>query len=172
MRPPRPVPLIFEGSKLCSVTSRRTAGLSSSVSCWTAASSPFASADSAACSSSDSSATAPASSIPRISSAVTVSPASLSMLFRTPSVGAGTSRTTLSVSRSTRFSSRRTLSPGCLCHVATTASETDSGNTGTLISVLIYKLLHTCFCTLADGECLIDQSFLLFYVSCKMTYSG
>ena len=62
----------------------------------------------------------------------TVSPLSLRMLLSTPSAGAGTSSTTLSVSRSTRFSSRRTPSPGCLCQVAMVPSETDSGRTGTL----------------------------------------
>src|SRR5690606_26193573 len=53
-----------------------------------------------------------------------------------PSVGAGTSRTTLSVSRSTRFSSRRTASPAFLCQLTSVASATDSGSCGTFTSML------------------------------------
>ncbi len=55
----------------------------------------------------------------------------------TPLAGAGTSRTTLSVSRSARFSSRRIASPGCLCQVTRVASATDSGSCGTRISVVM-----------------------------------
>ena len=52
----------------------------------------------------------------------------------TPLAGAGTSSTTLSVSRSTRFSSRLTASPGCLRHATSVASATDSGSCGTRTS--------------------------------------
>ena len=45
--------------------------------------------------------------------------------------------TTFSVSISTIFSSTLTLSPTCLCQVATVASDTDSGKTGTFISIFI-----------------------------------
>src|SRR3990167_3028868 len=55
----------------------------------------------------------------------------------TPSDGAGTSSITLSVSRSTMFSSRLTISPAFLCHVDTVASDTDSGKSGTLTSIAI-----------------------------------
>src|SRR3984957_6871739 len=48
----------------------------------------------------------------------------------TPLIGAGTSSTTLSVSRSARFSSRLTASPGFLRHAMRVASATDSGNCG------------------------------------------
>ena len=58
-------------------------------------------------------------------------PSSLS----TPFTGAGTSSTTLSVSRSARFSSRVTDWPACLCQVTSVASATDSGSCGTLISM-------------------------------------
>ena len=58
----------------------------------------------------------------------------------TPSAGAGTSSTTLSVSRSTRFSSRRTASPAFLCQATSVASATDSGNCGTLTSMLTADL--------------------------------
>ena len=54
-----------------------------------------------------------------------------------PAIGAGTSRTTLSVSKSTRFSSRATASPGCLCHPTSVASATDSGSCGTRTSIVM-----------------------------------
>src|SRR3990167_5503742 len=59
-----------------------------------------------------------------------------------PSTGEGTSKTTLSVSRSTIFSSRCTMSPTFLCHVAIVASTTDSGKTGTLISIDLFAILY------------------------------
>jgi hypothetical protein len=73
--------------------------------------------------------------IAMICSLFTVSPTWWRISFSTPSTGAGTSSTTLSVSRSTRFSSRFTASPAFLCQVAMVASETDSGRTGTLSSM-------------------------------------
>ena len=82
-------------------------------------------------------AAAPASTIAISCWLVTVAPSSNLISLSTPSTGEGTSSTTLSVSRSTRFSSRLTASPGFLCQVAMVASETDSGRTGTLISVLM-----------------------------------
>src|SRR5207342_3003784 len=63
----------------------------------------------------------------------------------TPSTGEGTSSTTLSVSRSSRFSSRRTVSPAFLCQVAMMASDTDSGSTGTLTSMLMDVVLLDIF---------------------------
>ncbi len=75
--------------------------------------------------------------IARIWLLVTVLPVSNLISFSTPSIGEGTSNTTLSVSRSTRFSSRLTASPAFLCQLAMVASETDSGSTGTLTSVAI-----------------------------------
>src|SRR3990167_2151581 len=71
------------------------------------------------------------------SSACTVLPAFLIISFMIPSAGAGTSSMTLSVSRSTIFSSRDTLSPAFLCQVETVASATDSGNSGTFTSIVI-----------------------------------
>src|SRR6188768_99163 len=59
----------------------------------------------------------------------------------TPVTGAGTSSTTLSVSRSARFSSRVTAWPTCLCQVTSVASATDSGSCGTLISMDMSFLL-------------------------------
>src|SRR5690606_14452067 len=81
------------------------------------------------------SATAPSSITAITCWLVTVAPSSNLISLSTPSTVDGTSSTTLSVSRSTRFSSRLTASSAFLRHDAMTASETDSGRTGTLISV-------------------------------------
>ncbi len=81
------------------------------------------------------SAAAPSSITARTCEEVTVSPSWNLISLSTPSTGEGTSRTTLSVSRSTRFSSRLTASPAFLCQLAMVASETDSGSAGTLTSV-------------------------------------
>ena len=90
-------------------------------------------------------AAAPSSMIAMTCSLFTVSPTSWRISFSTPSTGAGTSSTTLSVSRSTRFSSRFTASPAFLCQAAMVASETDSGRTGTLSSMDMRKgLLSEC----------------------------
>ena len=59
------------------------------------------------------------------------------ILTRTPSVGDGSSRTTLSVSMSIRFSSRETRSPSFLCQSRSVASATDSDNCGTFTSTII-----------------------------------
>ena len=69
--------------------------------------------------------------------ASTVVPSGAVISTKVPAAGAGTSSTTLSVSRSTRFSSRDTASPAFLCHATNVASLTDSGNCGTLISIVI-----------------------------------
>src|SRR5208282_473423 len=69
------------------------------------------------------------------SCATTVAPSGLLISVRTPAAGAGSSSTTLSVSTSTRFSSRLTASPTFLCQLTSVASATDSGNTGTFTSI-------------------------------------
>src|SRR6266850_2047276 len=69
------------------------------------------------------------------SPALTVPPSPLIIFASTPSAGAGSSRTTLSVSMSIRFSSRLTASPTFLCHASSVASATDSESCGTLISI-------------------------------------
>src|SRR5688572_7913736 len=71
------------------------------------------------------------------SCAFTVLPVFLIIFFRIPFCGAGTSSITLSVSRSTMFSSRVTESPSFLCQVETVASAMDSGSCGTLISIVM-----------------------------------
>ena len=65
---------------------------------------------------------------------VTLSPSFLTIFANTPSTGAGSSSTTLSVSTSMRFSSRFTASPGFLRHATSVASDTDSDSCGTLTS--------------------------------------
>src|SRR5690606_25449956 len=83
---------------------------------------------------------APSSMIASSCWLVTVSPSSNFSSLITPSTVEGTSSTTLSVSRATMFSSRLTESPTFLCQAAMVASATDSGRTGTLISVAILQL--------------------------------
>src|SRR5690606_772143 len=85
-------------------------------------------------------ATAPSSMIATTWLLVTVSPSLNLISFSTPSTGEGTSSTTLSVSRSSRFSSRLTASPTFLCQVAMVPSATDSGSTGALTSVAMRGL--------------------------------
>src|SRR5438309_3162703 len=75
------------------------------------------------------------SMVAMISPALTVPPPALMIFARTPSAGAGSSRTTLSVSMSIRFSSRLTGSPTFLCHASSVASATDSESSGTFTSM-------------------------------------
>ena len=65
---------------------------------------------------------------PSKSPLLTVSPVANSIDSITPALLATISRTTLSVSRSTIFSSTSTLSPTCLCQSPRVPSVTDSGN--------------------------------------------
>ena len=60
----------------------------------------------------------------------------LTIFTSTPSAGAGSSSTTLSVSMSIRFSSRLTVSPSFLCQASSVASATDSESCGTLTSMI------------------------------------
>ncbi len=77
------------------------------------------------------------------SPALTVPPSDLTIFVSTPSAGAGSSSTTLSVSMSIKFSSRLTASPTFLCHASKVASETDSESCGTLISMSMLFLLDS-----------------------------
>ena len=78
----------------------------------------------------------PSVSIVAITSpAFTVPPSPLTIFASTPSAGAGSSSTTLSVSMSIRFSSRFTASPTFLCQASRVASATDSDSCGTLTSM-------------------------------------
>src|SRR5690349_9014724 len=93
------------------------------------------------------------------------------MLTSTPSAGAGSSSTTLSVSMSIRFSSRLTASPCFLCHERRVASATDSESCGTLTSMtgtaglLARGALHRHDQVLLDRrESRFDQLLLLLVV--------
>src|SRR5215470_3059805 len=68
------------------------------------------------------------------SPAFTVPPSPFTIFDSTPSAGAGSSSTTLSVSMSIRFSSRLTASPSFLRQASRVASATDSDSCGTLTS--------------------------------------
>src|SRR5690349_3653825 len=97
---------------------------------------------------------------------VTVAPSGRVISASTPSPGAGSSSTTLSVSMSIRFSSRLTASPGCLCQLTSVASATDSGSCGTLTSILIGILGrlardHHLARTKLGGERILDELLLL-----------
>ncbi|CRZ60584.1 Uncharacterised protein [Vibrio cholerae] len=140
IRPPTPEPLTWFASKLCSASRRRTAGLSASLLSSVSDALWRLSGDGSVASGVSwvgSPATAPG--FKRASSCLesTVAPSCSKIASRTPASGAGTSSTTLSVSISTITSSRATMSPGFLCHVATVASATDSGKSGTRISMVI-----------------------------------
>ena len=82
---------------------------------------------------------APAPSLiwPSSAPTATVSPFLAAISDSTPAAGAGTSSVTLSVSSSTSGSSTATASPGCLNHLPTVASVTDSPRVGTRMSVMI-----------------------------------
>src|SRR5438067_2014603 len=75
------------------------------------------------------------SMIAMVSPATTVLPSFLMIWTITPADGAGSSRTTLSVSMSIMFSSRATASPTFLCQDSRVASATDSDSWGTLTSI-------------------------------------
>ncbi len=83
---------------------------------------------------------APAPSLiwPSSAATPTVSPVLAAISDKTPAAGAGTSSVTLSVSSSTTGSSTATASPGCLNHLPTVASVTDSPRVGTRISAMIF----------------------------------
>ena len=130
MRPSRPEPPMVDGSSLCSSTRRRTDGASLSPGTFTSRETSPAFAG-------DGVAAAPSSMVASSWPPVTVAPFSTFSSRSTPVAGAGTSSTTLSVSRSTRFSSRLTLSPGCLRQATSVASATDSGSCGTRTSIVL-----------------------------------
>src|SRR5205085_5231752 len=134
--PSRPEAGIAAGSRRFSSISRRTDGLSlpeSRPPSASAAAAPGFAPDAAAAAVAFGAATPPSSMRARTWPLVTTAPLGTRISRTTPLAGAGTSSTTLSVSRSARFSSRRMGSPGCLCHATSVASATDSGSWGTRI---------------------------------------
>src|SRR5688572_15966349 len=163
MRPSRPEPSIAVGSRSCSSTSLRTAGpiLFADADERSAGAAALTVTDAAGCAAGFGggaaafgaaeaagaalaagaaaaavAATGPGSRIASNWPLFTTAPSAATICLMMPSTGAGTSSTTLSVSRSTRFSSRRTESPGFLCQATSVASATDSGSCGTLTSML------------------------------------
>ncbi len=94
--------LAVAGAPLCAAT--ETAGAGAAAAAGAAAGAALAPA------------TASVSIMAMISPATTVAPSLLRICVITPAAGAGSSRTTLSVSMSIRFSSRATGSPTFLCH--------------------------------------------------------
>jgi len=140
MRPSRPLPSMSAGSRPCFASRLRTAGpwvLSAALAGDAAVEDAAAVAGTGAGGGTglvsaglsagvlEAAALSLGSRIAITSSLSTVSPLLRLIDVRTPSAGHGTSRTTLSVSISTRFSSRRTVSPGCLCQSSMVASELD-----------------------------------------------
>src|SRR5215470_13278552 len=146
IRPSRPLPVILVGSTPCSSTSFRAAGISrASLRAASGAGGGVggtaAGSDRAAGGGGGGAAAAvpfaSVSIVPITSPETTVPPSPLATFTRTPSAGAGSSRTTLSVSMSIRFSSRLTASPSRLCHASSVASATDSDSCGTFTSTII-----------------------------------
>src|SRR6266545_1065535 len=141
-RPPRPVPATSPGLRFCSAISLRAAGNAPAAACGVAVT---AGAEAASCAAAGavtaaSPGAAPFASVSMTamtSCALTVAPSDLRISVTIPEPGAGNSSTTLSVSTSTRFSSRLTASPAFLCQLTSVASVIDSGRTGTLTSMSI-----------------------------------
>ena len=140
-RPSLPEPCILFGSTSCSANNRRTAGPVATVSeflvSFTSTAGFIAAIDLSASAGfgSDADALADSSIFASNCPDVTTAPTSHAISLNIPSAGAGTSSTTLSVSKSSIFSPRDTASPAFLCHAAMVASETDSGNAGTFTSI-------------------------------------
>src|SRR3989442_12942519 len=140
-RPPRPVPATSPAPRFCSAKSLRAAGNATAAACVaavTAGAGAAAGAGAGAAAASPGAAPFASVSMTAMTScAVTVAPSGLRISVTMPEPGAGNSSTTLSVSTSTRFSSRLIESPAFLCQLTSVASVIDSGRTGTLTSMSI-----------------------------------
>src|SRR6185436_4919024 len=134
-RPPRPLPLKPAGSILLSAAIRCAAGMIAGAAPRLAgAGADVAAGAGAAAGAAAVAVFASVSMVAIISLPTTVPPSPFMILTSTPESGAGVSRTTLSVSMSTRFSSRLTKSPTLRCHDTSVASATDSESCGTFTS--------------------------------------
>ncbi|TLD47709.1 MAG: hypothetical protein FAZ92_00005 [Accumulibacter sp.] len=144
-RPPRPLPATSPTATPFSSRILRAAGNATPAAPATGAglASARAGAAAAAAGGAAAAATVPACAAVSMraitSPATTVSPSPLTISTNTPLSGAGSSRTTLSVSMSIRFSSRATASPAFLCHETSVASATDSESCGTLTSMIMFS---------------------------------
>src|SRR6188768_551324 len=174
--PPSPVPATFETSVPVSAAARRAAGpLLAEDAGAAGAASGFAGAGAAAAfaaAGAGAAATAPASMMASSWSLVTVVPAATLISFSMPATGAGTSSTTLSVSRSARFSSRATASPAFLCQFTSVASATDSGSFGTFISVLMKTRASGRSGALAQGRRSSSRGSIGSGARCRVTRRG
>src|SRR5258708_1359372 len=151
-RPPRPLPLICEGSRLLSAAIFFADGMTAGDSVLVAAASAVLVLGGLAAATAEA---APAGAFASVSMVAitsllaTVPPSPLMTLLNSPDAGAGSSSTTLSVSMSIRFSSRLTNSPCFLCHDSNVASATDSDSAGTFTSTnmarsLLVQRTRTC----------------------------
>ncbi len=158
-RPPRPLPLSCEVSRLLSAAIFLAAGMTVGASALTEAAGGAASLSAALGAAPQpcaADAAAPATALPSVSIVAmtsllaTVLPSPLMTLESTPESGAGNSSTTLSVSISIRFSSRLTHSPCFLCQDSNVASATDSESCGTLTSISMLVSYRELRCRCAD----------------------
>src|SRR6266436_693404 len=174
MRPSRPVPTTCEAARPASASRLAAAGIGAAAFAAAAcAKAPAAKAPGAAASAAGlpAAALAEAGSIIAITSpATTVLPSGLTICASVPAAGAGTSRTTLSVSTSINTSSSSTRSPAFFFHCSSVASETDSDSCGTLTSTIdIFLCSDRIGSTVQHqalelGERRIDQRLLLLDV--------
>src|SRR6266436_6908194 len=174
MRPSRPVPTTCEAARPASASRLAAAGIGAAAFAAAAcAKAPAAKAPGAAASAAGlpAAALAEAGSIIAITSpATTVLPSGLTICASVPAAGAGTSRTTLSVSTSINTSSSSTRSPAFFFHCSSVASETDSDSCGTLTSTIeIFPCSDRIGSTVQHqalelGERRIDQRLLLLDV--------
>ena len=174
-RPSLPVPGICAGSSLCSSTSLRTDGGSTSAAVTGAGAASAAGAatalTSAAGFAAGSAPAAPSPIRPRTAPTDTSAPESAAISLITPAAVALTSRVTLSVSNSTMGSSTSTLSPTDFSHFATVASVTDSPSWGTTISVAIFFLIRNASALpsgLLDIQRLINERILLLHMAAHL----
>src|SRR5512139_83991 len=135
--PCMPVPLTFDGSTPLSAGILRTDGsIGISPDLCAAAAAGFGASAGFGAGAAAFGAPAPSLIWPSSAPTATVSPFFAAMSESTPAAGAGTSSVTLSVSSSTSGSSAATASPGCLNHLPTVASVTDSPRVGTRMSAM------------------------------------
>ena len=137
-RPSRPEPWMLPISTPFSAASLAAAGMATPACALEAAAGAAASAAGAAWAGAAETAAASVSILAKTCCEVTVSPSFTMISTNTPACGAGTSNTTLSVSISTKISSRATASPIFLCQASRVPSVILSANTGTFTSTIIF----------------------------------